>query len=113
MSSQFKFRSHYSPRESYEAVTFEPVSDLPSKTVPGQDMSVRELLQRYVRGEVLSGPEPAFDEEFDSSLSRMDAQDKIMLARQVRQGIRQFQETGAPKPQTVEAETVEVEPTSE
>jgi len=64
----------------------EPENTLPSLTVPGMTLSLRDLVQRYTRGESVPTFTPQFhgdDELISQDLERMDVQDKLMLSKQL------------------------------
>lgn len=56
-------------------------SILPSKTVPGQDMPIKELVDRYVRGQNVETFTPTYTDEIDPQYFKMDKQDAAMAAR--------------------------------
>lgn len=58
-----------------------PSSTLPSKTVPGQDMPIKELVDRYVRGQNVETFTPTYTDEIDPQYFKMDKQDAAMAAR--------------------------------
>ena len=55
----FRNYNHYET----EAEIF--VSHKPSKTVPGQDMPIRELVDRYVRGQNVETFKPVYSDDID------------------------------------------------
>jgi len=68
----------------------EPVNSLPSLTVPGMTLSLRDLVQRYTRGESVPTFTPQFhgdDELMPQHLERMDVQDKLMLSKELSNAI--------------------------
>lgn len=56
-------------------------STRPSKTVPGQDMPIKELVDRYVRGQNVETFTPTYTDEIDPQYFKMDKQDAAMAAR--------------------------------
>lgn len=65
---------------------FEHPNTLPSLTVPGMTMSMRELVLRYTRGESVPTFTPQYNAENDiipENLERLDQQDKLMLSKQL------------------------------
>lgn len=68
----------------------EPENTLPSLTVPGMSMSMRELVQRYTRGESVPTFTPQFhghDELVPDNLERLDVQERLMLSQDLRHAI--------------------------
>lgn len=63
------------------------VSTRPSKTVPGQDMPIKELVDRYVRGQNVETFTPTYTDEIDPQYFKMDKQDAAMAARTLAQTI--------------------------
>lgn len=62
------------------------VNNLPSKTVPGQTLSLKELLDRYVRTGVLEQtftPEYSDDDDLPD-VTRMNEMDRLDAAKQLR-----------------------------
>jgi len=63
-------------------------TNTPSKTVPGQQLSLRQLIERYSRGahvEVFEGSystDPTFD-----NMERLDKVERLEAAKQVKQSI--------------------------
>lgn len=77
-------------QEGYRNSIAEPRMTLPSQTVPGMTMSMRELVNRYVRGEPVPTFTPQYNADSDiipDNLERMDVQEKLMLAKNVRDAI--------------------------
>lgn len=67
---------------------------LPSLTVPNQTLSLKELLNRFTRGQEIPTLEPSFhgeDEQFFDQVSRMDKIEKLEFASQIRGHIATFQ----------------------
>nr|QJB19923.1 MAG: hypothetical protein [Microvirus sp.] len=60
----------------------------PSKTVPGQTLPLKVLVERYVRGQHVEvfNAEYVEDENLDG-LERMDAVERLEFAQQLKQGI--------------------------
>jgi len=69
----------------------------PSLTVPGQAMSMDELIRRYVRGETVTTFQGNYtlDDNIPDNLERMDEMEKLDLARQLKSGIQHAQEHNA------------------
>lgn len=65
---------------------YEPKSLHPSQTIPDQSLPLKDLLARYVRGEAISSQQPVFEEDFPG-VERLDFDDKIRLAEDIRAGI--------------------------
>jgi len=68
----------------------EPPNTFPSQTVPGMTLSLRELVNRYVRGESVPVFTPQYNADDDiipHDLERMDVQDKLMFAKDLRHAI--------------------------
>lgn len=63
------------------------ISERPSKTVPGQDMPIRELVDRYVRGQNVETFTPTYTDEIDPTYFKMDKQDSAMAARHIKRQI--------------------------
>lgn len=65
------------------------VFTLPSKTVPNMTLSLKELLERYVRGQDVSIFEGSYDADDGDmpDVSRMDQLEKLELARSIKQSI--------------------------
>lgn len=61
----------------------------PSQTVPGMVMSLSEMLARYVRGEQVTVFTPVYagNDELMPDVERMDAMDRLDLARSLRSSI--------------------------
>lgn len=69
---------------------FEAPTTLPSQTVPGMTMSLRQLVERYTRGEPVPAFTPVFvgdDDVIPDNLERMDVQDKLMLSKDLADAI--------------------------
>lgn len=63
----------------------------PSKTIPGQDMAIKTLVDRYVRGQHVETFTPTYTEDIDPAFFKMDKQDAAMAARQLRKDIEKEQ----------------------
>lgn len=64
----------------------------PSLTVPNQTMPLRELLERFTRGEAVALITPNYTgEEETLDLERLDEMDKLDLMREVTEGIKETQ----------------------
>lgn len=66
---------------------------LPSETVPGMTLGMRELLDRYVRGDHVERYEAQWgvSDDIPHEIDRMDKQDQLMMARQIRESIEDIQ----------------------
>lgn len=79
----------------------------PSLTVPGQTLSLKQLLDRYVKGQDVDVFTPQYSEDPDipDNLEKMDTLEKLDLAQNIRRGIKSFREQivenfkNAPKPE--------------
>lgn len=71
---------------------------LPSLTVPGQTLSLQQLLDRYVRGDQVAVFNPVYTEDpmFDG-LEQMDEMDRRDLALGIREGIDEYRSDAAAK----------------
>jgi len=74
-------------------------NDLPSKTVPGQTLSLKTLLERFTRGQGVETYTPIYDDSgtYPDNLERMDKMEKLELARGIKSKIKEVQ--SRPKPQ--------------
>lgn len=64
-----------------------------SETIPNQAMSLRELLQRFVRGQAVPpARQGGYEEEDFSDFDKLDKFEKMEMAINVRQEIRAMQE---------------------
>jgi hypothetical protein len=65
----------------------------PSKTVPNMTLSLKELLERYVRGQDVSIFEGSYDADQEDmpDVSRMDQMERLDLARNIRAQIDYYQ----------------------
>ncbi|AXL15344.1 hypothetical protein [Microviridae sp.] len=74
----------------------------PSLTVPGQTLSLRELLERYVMGGQIEQFKGVYDGDSDlpDNLEQMDTFEKLDLARNLRESINnaQFEQPTSPTP---------------
>lgn len=70
----------------------------PSLTVPGQTLSLKELLARYTRGQSVETFTPIYDDGYYPETDRMDKIEKIELARSLRGAIDDIQKRPKPKP---------------
>lgn len=59
----------------------------PSLTVPGQTLSLRELLERYVVSGTVETHRGVYDMELPENFEKMDVFEKLDMAAQLRQGI--------------------------
>lgn len=62
----------------------------PSLTVPGQTLSLQQLLDRYVRGENVKVFTPVYlgeDSDIPSDLERLDPFERMDMAREIRTAI--------------------------
>lgn len=64
----------------------------PSKTIPGQDMPIKTLVDRYVRGQHVETFAPTYTDDLDPVFFKMDKQDAAMTARQLRKDIEKEQQ---------------------
>lgn len=70
-------------------------NNAPSETIPGQTLGLEELLKRFVRGQDVKVFTPTFlgdDSDVPDDLERMNEMDKLDMARELRQGIRDKQD---------------------
>lgn len=67
---------------------------LPSETVPGMTLSIKELLARFVRGDNVTTFDPVYtdDPDIPDNLERMDPMERLDYARSLRQGISDAQQ---------------------
>lgn len=76
----------------------EPIGEIftmPSKTVPGMTLGLPELLERYVRNpDSVARFTPVYsdDDDIPDNIERMDEMERIDLARDIKQGIGEFQQ---------------------
>lgn len=83
----------------------EPSNPLPSKTVPGMAMSMRELVQRYTRGDSVPTFTPQFhgdDSLIPENLERLDAQDRLSLSQNLRNAIQIERSRRSPSPRSAD-----------
>ncbi|UYD39232.1 MAG: hypothetical protein [Wigfec virus K19_165] len=72
-----------------------------SETVPNQSMSIRQILDKFARGQEVGGhKEPSYSEEDYSDLDKMDRFEKLDLARDLRQQIKVERQKLAETPPT-------------
>lgn len=65
----------------------------PSLTVPDMTMSLRELVERFTRGQEVPYRTPMYDENEDyHELEKLDKIEKLERAKQIRKGIKDMQE---------------------
>lgn len=70
----------------------------PSLTVPDQTLSMRQILERYYRGEAVSIYEPVYSDDEDvPDVEKMDKLEKLDLLRDVKEGISEIQDRMAAK----------------
>jgi len=75
--------------------------DKPSKTVPGQTLSIRELLDRYVRGEQVEVFHPTYtDDDIPDHLEHMTEIERKELASDIGQHIQTIQTARRVRAQT-------------
>lgn len=74
------------------------INNSPSLTVPGMTLSLKQLLERFVRGESVTTFQPVYlgDDSDMPDLSRMDTIEKIEMAAEIKAAIRHHQ--NRPKP---------------
>lgn len=59
---------------------------MPSKTIPGQTMSLQEILRRYVRGEQIKQFTPQYAGDDDiPNVERMNEMDRLDMARAMKE----------------------------
>lgn len=66
------------------------INDKPSMTVPGQTLSLKELLLRYTRGQDVQVYQPVYagdDPDFPDHLEYMDPQERLDAARSIQGAI--------------------------
>lgn len=66
---------------------------LPSLTVPDMTLGLRDLLERYVRGEHVSTFQPVYSDDPDvpDNLETLSPMDRIDMSRDLKAGIAKFQ----------------------
>lgn len=66
---------------------------LPSQTVPDMAMTLQELVQRFVQGQHVETFHPHYDGDGDlpADIERLDALERLDLARNIRAGIAHHQ----------------------
>lgn len=72
-------------------------NDKPSLTVPGQTLSLKELLNRFTRGQSVETFQPVYDDGYYPETDRLDKLEKLDLARSLKGAIQDIQKR--PKPQ--------------
>jgi len=71
----------------------------PSKTVPGQTLSLEELLRRHVRGENIQSYEPVYTAEpLYDGIENLNTLDKMDYLNEVKSAIKQVQAKPTPAP---------------
>lgn len=94
-------------QQAFQLGCCNPISEapttLPSMTVPGMSMSMRELVQRFTRGEAVPTFTPQFhgdDQLIPENLERLDVQDKLMLSQQLADAIQteRSRRSASPRP---------------
>lgn len=76
-------------------LTRKEVNNKPSLTVPDQSMPLKVMIERFVRGQSVEVFTPTYlgeDNDIPDTLERMDPMDRLDLSRQIKKGIKQFQE---------------------
>lgn len=71
------------------------VNTKPSKTVPSQTMGLREILERYTRGQEVIAHTPVFNDDPDHSMPELDKMnffEKEELREQLAESIKQTKE---------------------
>lgn len=84
-------------------------NDSPSKTVPGQSLSLKELIARYVRGENVKVFTPVFtdSDSIPDQLEYLDPLERLELASDIGNAIAQHQRRKVqPTPDSVKPEPV-------
>lgn len=68
------------------------VNLIPSQTVPGMTLSLKDLLARYVRGEDVTTFTPVFtdDAAIPDDLERLDYLDRLSLSRVIREELNEY-----------------------
>jgi len=71
---------------------------LPSMTIPGQTLSLKQLLERYVRGETITTFSPTFsgDDDLPDGIEKLDPMDRIDMARNIKAAIKHHQNAPTP-----------------
>lgn len=87
----------YVNQATYVGATKE-VNTSPSVTIPGQTLSLRQLLDRYVRGQSVEVFEPVYDDTMPEGIEHMDKFDRLDMAREIKTAIKRHQEKPAPQP---------------
>jgi len=74
-----------------------------SLTVPGQTLSLKQILEKYVRGEHVEVFTPVFtDEDIPADLERMTEIDRLELARDIKEKIEVVQKASAKQQKAAE-----------
>lgn len=68
------------------------VNDLPSETQPGMALTMRQLMDKYVRGQATFVPVYTDDPDIPDNIERMDNIDRLDMARDLRGYIDRGQE---------------------
>lgn len=65
---------------------------LPSKTIPGMTLSLKQLLERYTKGQDVTTFTPSYNDDPDipAGIEKMDKFEQLDLARDIRAGIDDF-----------------------
>lgn len=76
------------------------VNNLPSLTVPGMTLGLKELLQRFVRGDNVTTFQPSYlgDDSDMPDVSRMNTMERIEMAAEIKQAIKRHQYQSNAKP---------------
>lgn len=101
IKDKFLHARHYPCKEKLHVTAFGETFTGPSLTIPDQSLSLKDLLERYVMGqsvETFQGHYNGEDHDVPLGIERMDQLEKLDLARQVRQGIKEAQENLSRKP---------------
>ena len=79
------------------------VNTLPSLTIPEQNMSIRQIIDRYTRGLPISGFTPIYDEENDlPDIRTLDLVERQELAEKYKEEVASIRSREWKKPQDVE-----------
>lgn len=88
----------YADGEGTRQLMIGETNNLPSMTVPGMTMGLKEMLERYVRGGDVETFQGTYtDADIPDNLERMTEMDKLDLAREIKQSIEVHQK-GRKKP---------------
>lgn len=86
----------------------------PSLTIPGQTLSLRDLLERYVMSGTVETHRGVYDSDLDlpDNIEKMDVFEKLDLAKNIRDGIEQHQQMAQPTDKKQTLQRTQIEPPS-